>query len=141
RAATIDIPSPFAPRNPAFRRQAAERLRRVKLHDDGARTRREERRQAELEERLAEHPLSRDPQHEQKLRAAAAIERFERDVQRTERRVRGRSESLARQFDRVLRVLEAWGYVEGWQLTEAGEQLARLYTETEIGRASGRERV
>ena len=53
-------------------------------------------------------------------------------MQRTERRVRGRSESLARQFDRVLRVLEAWGYVDGWQLTDAGEQLARLYSETDL---------
>ena len=33
-----------------------------------------------------------------------------------------RTESLARQFDRVLRVLEAWGYVDGWPLTEAGER-------------------
>ena len=43
---------------------------------------------------------------------------------RLERRVRGRSESLARQFDRVLRVLESWGYVDGWALTDAGELLA-----------------
>ena len=132
RVATIDLPSPFAPRNPAFRRQTAERLRRVKLHDEGGPSRREERRLAELEEALAVHPLHRDPQREQKLRAGAAIERFERDVQRTERRVRGRSESLARQFDRVLRVLEAWGYVDGWELTDAGQQLARLYTETDL---------
>src|SRR5207248_5111270 len=34
RAATIDLPTPFAPRNPAFRRQAADRLRRAKLHED-----------------------------------------------------------------------------------------------------------
>ena len=46
--------------------------------------------------------------------------------------MRGRSESLARQFDRVLRVLEAWGYVDGWSLTDAGERLARLYTETDL---------
>ena len=39
---------------------------------------------------------------------------------RLERRVRGRSESLARQFDRVLGVLESWGYVDGWALTDAG---------------------
>jgi ATP-dependent RNA helicase HelY len=132
RAATIDLPTPFAPRNPAFRRQAAERLRRAKLRDDAGRSRREDRRLDELDARLAEHPLADDPHREQKLRAAAAIERLERDLQRTERRVRGRSESLARQFDRVLRVLEAWGYVDGWQLTEAGEQLARLYTETDL---------
>jgi ATP-dependent RNA helicase HelY len=132
RAATIDLPTPFAPRNPAFRRQTAERLRRVKLHDDGGRSRRDERRQAALEQAIADHPLTRDPQREAKLRAGSAIERFERDVTRTERRVRGRSESLARQFDRVLRVLEAWGYVDGWALTEAGEHLARLYTETDL---------
>jgi ATP-dependent RNA helicase HelY len=40
RAATIDLPTPFAPRNPAFRRQTAERLRRVRLHDDGRSSRR-----------------------------------------------------------------------------------------------------
>jgi ATP-dependent RNA helicase HelY len=132
RAGSIDLPTPFAPRNPSFRRQAAERLRRARLHDDGGRSRREERRLEQLEASLAEHPLASDPRREQKLRAAAAIERFERDQQRTERRVRGRSESLARQFDRVLRVLEAWGYVEGWELTESGERLARLYTETDL---------
>jgi ATP-dependent RNA helicase HelY len=132
RAGSIDLPTPFAPRNPSFRRQAAERLRRVNLHDDGGRSRREERRLAQLEAELADHPLAHDSSREQKLRAAAALERFERDVQRTERRVRGRSESLARQFDRVRRVLEAWGYVDGWQLTDAGEQLARLYTETDL---------
>jgi ATP-dependent RNA helicase HelY len=132
RAATIDLPTPFAPRNPAFRRQTAERLRRVKLRDDGGRSRREERRRAELEAAIAEHPLTHDSQREAKLRAGSAIERFERDVTRTERRVRGRSESLARQFDRVLRVLEAWGYVDGWALTEAGAGLARLYTETDL---------
>ena len=40
----------------------------------------------------------------------------------------------ARQFDRVLRVLDSWGYVEGWQLTEAGEMLTRLYSETDLHR-------
>ena len=30
------------------------------------------------------------------------------------------------------RVLEAWGYVDGWSLTPAGEQLARVYTETDL---------
>ncbi len=132
RAATIDLPTPYAPRNPAFRRQTADRLRRVKLHDDNGGSRREERRRAELEQAIARHPLAHDPQRDAKLRAGAAIERIERDVTRTKRRVRGRSESLARQFDRVLRVLEAWGYVDEWSLTEAGEGLARLYTETDL---------
>jgi ATP-dependent RNA helicase HelY len=29
-------------------------------------------------------------------------------------------------------VLEAWGYVDGWALTPQGEQLARVYTETDL---------
>jgi ATP-dependent RNA helicase HelY len=131
RAGTVDLPQPFAPRNPNFRRQAADRLRKARIQEDG-RPRREERRLADLEQRLAEHPLTDDPSIEQKLRAAAGVERLRKDVERTERRVRGRSESLARQFDRVLRVLEAWGYVDEWSLTEAGERLARLYTETDL---------
>jgi ATP-dependent RNA helicase HelY len=39
---------------------------------------------------------------------------------------------LTRQFDRVLRVLEAWGYVDGWSLTDAGQRLARLYHESDL---------
>ena len=53
-------------------------------------------------------------------------------MERLERQVRSRTESLARQLDRVLRVLEAWGYVEGWALTEAGARLARLYHEDDL---------
>ena len=66
------------------------------------------------------------------LRALERADRLARDVERLERRVKGRTESLARQFDRVLRVLEAWGYVDGWSLTEAGERLARLYHESDL---------
>jgi ATP-dependent RNA helicase HelY len=29
-------------------------------------------------------------------------------------------------------VLEAWGYVDGWTLTEGGERLARLYHESDL---------
>ncbi|MHB8467249.1 MAG: DEAD/DEAH box helicase, partial [Acidimicrobiales bacterium] len=32
--------------------------------------------------------------------------------------------SLAVEFDRVLQVLERWGYVEGWHLTDEGQRLA-----------------
>ena len=66
------------------------------------------------------------------LRYAERAERLARDVERLERRIRGRTESLARQFDRVLRVLEAWDYVDGWALTDAGAMLTRLYSETDL---------
>ena len=131
RTATIRLPEPFAPRNPSFRRQAAERLRNAKPRSDG-RPARDDSRAAELEQAIADHPVAHDRRRDDRVRAADALDRLERDVKRLERRVRGRSESLARQFDRVLRVLEAWGYVDGWALTESGERLARIYTETDL---------
>ena len=122
RVATIDLPTPFAPRSPAFQPPAADALRRVKL----ARRRRTpapttERRSGRARGRARRAPAARrDPATRAELRAAAAPSASSATSQRLERRVRGRSESLARQFDRVLRVLEAWGYVDGWALTDAG---------------------
>jgi superfamily II RNA helicase len=45
---------------------------------------------------------------------------------------RGKSESLARQFDRVLQLLDERGYVDGWALTDAGESLAQLSHECDL---------
>src|SRR5204862_446638 len=73
--------------------------------------------------------LLREVQATGPLRAPA---RAEKDVRRLERRIRGRTESLARQFDRVLRILGAWGYVDGWSLTENGDQLSRIYHECDL---------
>jgi len=130
----IDLPRPFAPRSPSFRRAVAEALRTVKVRSaamtgasgvaepdppgDGDAVRR--------------HPVAGCPDLPVHLRSAERADRLARDVDRLERRIRGRTESLARQFDRVLRVLESWGYVDGWQLTEAGEMLTRLYSETDL---------
>ncbi len=131
RAATLALPRPYAPRDAGFRREVAERLRRAKLEapravqdDDG--------RAVELAAQLAAHPLARDAGREARLRAAASVDRLEREVARLERRVRSRNESLARQFDRVLGVLEAWGYIDGWSLTPTGEGLARIYSEADL---------
>jgi ATP-dependent RNA helicase HelY len=81
---------------------------------------------------LGAHAVAGCPDVRRHVRAAGRAERLEKDRRRLERRIRGRTESLARQFDRVLRVLEAWGYVDGWTLTEAGGQLARLYHESDL---------
>ena len=43
-----------------------------------------------------------------------------------------RSQSVARDFDRVLRVLENWGYVDGWSLTDAGKILAKTFHECDL---------
>jgi len=78
------------------------------------------------------HPVAASPDIRRHLRAAERAERLEKDVRRLERRIQGRTESLARQFDRVLRVLDSWGYVDGWSLTPNGEQLVRIYHECDL---------
>jgi ATP-dependent RNA helicase HelY len=130
RIAHIDLPRPYAPRSPSFQRAAAQALRRVEVTDaddplppDAI---------EELQEQLRDHPLAGSPGLETHVRAAYQAERIERDIARLERRVAGHADSLGRQFDRVLGVLEAWGYVEGWQLSDAGRLLARLNTETDL---------
>ena len=57
---------------------------------------------------------------------------MQREVDELRERVKRRSESLARRFDRVLRILGAWGYLEGWVLTDAGDRLARLFHESDL---------
>ncbi len=136
--AAIELPRPFAPRSPAFRRAVAEALRGVRVRTDGGGNGRGPRRtdggdaQDSAETGPRGHPVAGCPDLGMHLRYAERAERLARDVDRLERRIRGRTESLARQFDRVLRVLDSWGYVEGWQLTEGGETLTRLYSETDL---------
>jgi ATP-dependent RNA helicase HelY len=79
-----------------------------------------------------DHPVTADPDLDARLRAATAADRVAKEVARLIRRVQSHNESLARQFDRVLAVLEAWGYVTDWHLGPPGNLLADLYTETDL---------
>jgi ATP-dependent RNA helicase HelY len=142
----VDLPTPYAPRSPGFQRAVAEALGRAKLRSgslahstagrDGGEPRRGGNRSGraaeEPEAALRAHPVHACPDRRRHLRNLERAERLAKDVERLERRIRSRTESLARQFDRVLRVLEAWGYVEDWTLTPAGEQLTRIYHECDL---------
>jgi ATP-dependent RNA helicase HelY len=62
----------------------------------------------------------------------AQLKRVRAEVDDLQRSVKGRTESLARRFDRVLRLLDAWGHLDGWALTEKGTRLAHLYHECDL---------
>jgi ATP-dependent RNA helicase HelY len=49
-----------------------------------------------------------------------------------ERRIRTRTETLARQFERVLGVLEDLGYVRDFAISPKGRRLARIYGEGDV---------
>jgi ATP-dependent RNA helicase HelY len=133
--ARIELPVPYDPSTARFVRQTAAALRRLDLDDTaGPASRPEEDAGAGRDgsDVVSSHPVAGCPQLRSHLRAADRADRLERDRERLERRIRGRSESLARQFDRVLGLLRRRRYVEGWSLTEAGERLARIYHEADL---------
>jgi len=118
--ARVDLPEPYAPRSPAFRRGVAEAARRARV-PAGAPV---------ATDRVRDPAAARA--RDRAADAQTAIDRAQRDVERLERRVTARGASLARQFDRVLSLLESWDYVDEWSLTPAGLLLARLSSETDL---------
>jgi ATP-dependent RNA helicase HelY len=125
----IDLPTPFAPNRQGFQREVARALERAKL---APRDTTPERTREAREAARDEHPVAADPHLAERLRAASQADRVAREVDELRAKVKGRGESLARRFDRVLRILEHWGYLDGWSLTDGGERLARLFHECDL---------
>ncbi len=68
-------------------------------------------------------------------RTCAGRERWHRlrgETDALERRVAGKTSSIARTFDRVCVVLDALGYLDGDAVPTAGESLARVYSESDL---------
>ncbi len=134
RLGRLDVPRPYQPNNRAFQHRVADELRathlgpRVGARDDPA----DDRGRGAADAAVAAHPVHECPDRDRHVRAAAQLERGRRELADMRREVRSRSESLARRFDRVLRLLEAWGYLDGWALTGRGELLARTYHESDL---------
>src|SRR5581483_8212019 len=84
-------------------------------------------------ERLAEaHPCHACPERATHERWAARASRLEQQIQGVERRIRSRTETLARQFERVLGVLEDLGYVHDFSIQAKGLVLARIYGDGDL---------
>ena len=132
----LALPTPFAPKNRDFQRRVAASLAASGETSEGGPGRGSGGRGAEVAglggDAAGRLAVARCPGLRAHLRAAARAERLGREVERLERQVLGRTESLARQFDRVLQLLERWCYVEGWSLTPAGTRLARIYHEQDL---------
>ena len=134
RLGRVEMPVPYAPNNRAFQHKLADEVRRARLTPKPMRSNAP----ADASERvpepapLADHPVHDCPDRDRHLRALGQLDRARRELSDMRREVRSRTESLARRFDRVLRLLEAWGYLDGWSLTPRGEVLARTYHESDL---------
>jgi ATP-dependent RNA helicase HelY len=125
--ARLELPEPFAPTRQSFQRQVAGSLLRLRVQSI-----------ADLEALddadagRPPHPVEADPHLADRLKAASSADRLEREVVELRSKVRGRTDSLARRFDRILELLGAWGYTDDWALTDAGQRLARLFHECDL---------
>ena len=133
----IPLPRSGSVRNPRFRRDVAARLVALDVKAGGGRRRGQtspkvEREAARLEALAEAHPCRRCPERGKHERWAGRAAEIQRRLGGVERRIRVRTETLARQFDRVLSVLRALGYVEGWELTAKGRTLTRIYGEGDL---------
>ena len=143
RLGRLDLPRPYQPNNRAFQHRVADELRRARVgrrragdeldeapgDGDGAG---DDSPLAAARAALVAHPVHDCPDRDAHVRAAGRRERARRELDDMRREVRTRTGSLARRFDRVLRLLEAWGYLDGWALTERGQVLARTYHESDL---------
>ncbi|MCA1727632.1 MAG: RNA helicase, partial [Actinobacteria bacterium] len=129
--ARVSLPKRGNTRSSSFRRDVAARLvaldvRPPKRRRDAAA------KAAKLDRRAAGHPCHACPERAEHERWASRAGRMERDIRAIDRRIKSRTETVAVQFDRVLRVLEELGYVRGFTILPQGETLARIYGEGDI---------
>ena len=81
---------------------------------------------------LERHPVATCPHLGRHLHFAERAQRLEREIRNVERRIARTTGTLARRFDQVLAVLEALGYLRGWELSEKGELLTGVYNESDL---------
>ena len=132
------IPRSFNPKAAQSRRDLAAALRAKVPHDNGGRPRRSRSAAADdaelldLRKRLRAHPCHGCADRDEHSRWAERWIRLRREAEQLQRRVESRTNTVARQFDRVCAVLENVGYLRGDEVTPAGRRLTRLYTELDL---------
>jgi len=134
------IPKSFNPRNPQSRRDLASTLR-MRTHGLTVPPNRGPGRQDELagdreidrlRAELRAHPCHGCPDREDHARWAERHQKLERDSQTLQRRIEQRTNTIARQFDRVCDVLTALGYLADDEVTQDGSRLMRIYTDMDL---------
>ncbi len=144
--AKLRIPKSFNARNPQMRRDLASALR-TRTHDltppppkrsePAGRSGRAapddtEAEVARLRAQLKGHPCHDCPDREDHARWAERYFKLDRDAKTLKRRVEQRTNTVARQFDRVCEVLTELAYLEGDTVTPRGRHLRRIYSDVDL---------
>ncbi|MEP7193438.1 MAG: DEAD/DEAH box helicase [Actinomycetota bacterium] len=136
----LSVPRHFNARNAKSRKDLAATMR-IKVPRDAPQPRHsgsaesgEQQRVSELRRQMRAHPAHACPDRENHARWAERWWRLRRETDRVTRTVEGRTNSVARTFDRVCELLADLGYLTegGAAVTAQGDYLKRLYTEKDL---------
>jgi ATP-dependent RNA helicase HelY len=141
--AHVKVPPHFNSKSPKARRDLATSLRIAVPYDPPPGRSRdhaayagsaEDERISELRRQLKAHPCHQCPDREDHARWAERWWRLKRETVGLQRKVEGRTNSVARTFDRICTLLGEMGYLSdsGDLVTPQGENLRRLYTEKDL---------
>jgi ATP-dependent RNA helicase HelY len=132
----IRVPKNVNHRSPQTRRDLASSLRALGLSPERQRRTRsaaaDDEKLTRLRQELRQHPVHGCDEREQHLRWAERWSRLRQDTDALERRVEGKTHSIARVFDNVCALLQELGYLDGETVTAAGRQLGRVYNESDL---------
>jgi ATP-dependent RNA helicase HelY len=139
----LRVPKKFNARNPQQRRDLAHVLRgrTDMLGEDGPPSRSrgldavghaDDPELQKLRAELRAHPCHGCADREDHARWAERYFRLDRENRELQRKIEQRTNTIARQFDRVCQVLDALHYLDGDQTTEAGDRLSRIYSELDL---------
>ncbi|MFD3974952.1 DEAD/DEAH box helicase [Streptomyces cyaneofuscatus] len=132
------VPKSFNPRSPQSRRDLASALRTKAGHIVPDRHRKgrapaaDDREILRLRTELRAHPCHGCDEREDHARWAERYHRLQRDTRQLEHRIEGRTNTIARTFDRIVALLTEMDYLRGNEVTENGRRLARLYGELDL---------
>ncbi|MCP5027175.1 MAG: DEAD/DEAH box helicase [Actinomycetia bacterium] len=124
----IDLPTPFAPNRRSFQKEVIDLLQRARLRGR-RRTGPERAPDPALD---IEHPVAADPDLDQRLRLLDRQRRLERDVADIDHRLEQRRDAIVRSFDEIITILRDRHYLVGWNLTDRGVRLTRIYHESDF---------
>jgi ATP-dependent RNA helicase HelY len=132
----VKVPKTFNARSPQARKDLAAAVRGLGVQPEKGRRQRalsaDDQVLTRLRVELRQHPVHGCDDREQHLRWAERWSRLRQETDALERRVEGKTHSIARVFDRVCGLLEELGYLRGEEVTDAGRQLARVYNEADL---------
>ncbi|MCP4308148.1 MAG: RNA helicase, partial [bacterium] len=117
------LPEPVQTRDSGYRSSVARLLREWEPDESFA---------------VVEHQTATDdtvagcPDLSSHLKAIRRLKKAEQDSKRLERRLQRSDEGLVKTFRTIIKLLEDWGYVKSWTLTDKGRQLRFVYNELDL---------